>query len=206
MNKNIWIGIIVVVLLGILAWVFMGDKPDTSLPEAQVSDTANVSELEEENTQNEMGTTNEDVMSVVNEKVSITWKGFGPGRLHEGSFPNGVVSNLIINPDGMTVGTVEIDMSTLKSDDTTLETHLKSADFFDVAKFPKAMFVVKESTADSMTGTFTIHGVTKNITFPIVKSDVGYTANFRLNLENFGIKQAFANSEIELMLTVPLSS
>lgn len=53
---------------------------------------------------------------------------------------------------------------------TGRDTHLKSADFFDVEKFPEITFkstkVEKKGNDMSVTGDFTMKGVTKSITIP----------------------------------------
>jgi polyisoprenoid-binding protein YceI len=61
--------------------------------------------------------------------------------------------------------------------------HLKSADFFDVEKFPTITFkstaIAKSSTKDvfDVTGDLTMHGVTKRITLPV--TFLGYGKNGR---------------------------
>jgi polyisoprenoid-binding protein YceI len=80
--------------------------------------------------------------------------------------------------------------------------HLKSADFFDVEKFPTITFkstkiVPKGSDAYDVTGDFTMHGVTKSITVPVRhggflktgKSEkAGFeTINFKLDRKDYGI-------------------
>jgi polyisoprenoid-binding protein YceI len=65
---------------------------------------------------------------------------------------NGVIQLLsgdIKNDHGNLSGTFEIDMNSIEDKDmepgkgkTKLETHLKSADFFDAAKFPTSKFVI----------------------------------------------------------------
>ena len=74
-----------------------------------------------------------------------------------------------------------VDTTSVFSDTEKLTNHLKSADFFEVDKYPEATFiskkiVEKKSTVErddkkftfshQVTGDFTIHGVTKELTFP----------------------------------------
>ena len=67
---------------------------------------------------------------------------------------------------------VSIDAASVNTDDAGRDKHLRSADFFDVEKYPTITF---KSTAVKdlgngrleVTGDFTMHGVTKSITFPI---------------------------------------
>jgi len=104
--------------------------------------------------------------------------------------------------DGAPVGNdhkVVIDMNSTWSDDEKLTTHLKTADFFDVEKFPESKFdvtaVTKESDSNyTIAGNFTLHGVTKNISFPATVSQDGETlkidAKFDINRKDFGIEYA----------------
>lgn len=104
--------------------------------------------------------------------------------------------------DGSPVGNdhkVVIDMNSTFSDDEKLTGHLKSPDFFDVEKFPNATFdvtgVAKQSdTAYIVSGNFTLHGVTKNISFPAAVSQDGdavkIDAKFDINRKDFGIVYA----------------
>lgn len=104
--------------------------------------------------------------------------------------------------DGAPVGNdhkVVIDMSSAFADDEKLTAHLKSPDFFDVEKFPRATFDVtslkKESdTKYSISGNFTLHGQSKNITFPATVSQDGETlkihSKFDINRKDFGIVYA----------------
>jgi len=70
---------------------------------------------------------------------------------------------------------VTIDAASLTTDNEARDKHLKSPDFFDVAKFPTITFkstAVKEVAKGKLeiTGDFTLHGVTKQITFPITNA------------------------------------
>ena len=96
-----------------------------------------------------------------------------------------------------------LDTNSITTDDPKLTEHLKTADFFDVAKYPQAKF---ESTAikaggdkgasHTVTGNLTLHGVTKSITFPatIAAAADAITVNsdFAINRKDFGINYAGA--------------
>lgn len=92
---------------------------------------------------------------------------------------------------------IEIDMTSVWSDDDRLTTHLKSGDFFDVASYPKAIFsstglaTSDDPSTMTLTGNLEFHGVTKSISFPAAISerdgDVFATSEFVLNRKDFGI-------------------
>lgn len=101
--------------------------------------------------------------------------------------------------DGEPVGNdnkVVIDMNSTFVDDAKLQDHLKSEDFFDVTKYPQATFdataLKKESEGKyTISGNFTLRGVTKNISFPATVSQNGDSvkleAEFNINRKDFGI-------------------
>lgn len=104
--------------------------------------------------------------------------------------------------DGAPVGNdhkVVIDMKSTFTDADKLTEHLKSPDFFDVEKFPQSSFDVTEikknsETSYTVAGNFTIHGQTKNISFPATVSQgtgsVKINAKFDINRKDFGIVYA----------------
>jgi polyisoprenoid-binding protein YceI len=118
---------------------------------------------------------------------------------HDGGFDkfSGTV-NVVDGDVARSTVTVDVDMTSLRSDVPKLTGHLKSADFFDVEKFPKARF---ESTSiksggaagatHTVTGNLDLHGVKKSITFPATIRVAGDTATvnaeFSLNRKDFGI-------------------
>lgn len=74
------------------------------------------------------------------------------------------------NPSSSTLE-VSIDTASVDTRNADRDNHLKSADFFDVEKFPKITFVgtafeVKGETVD-VTGDLTIKDVTRSVTFPL---------------------------------------
>jgi polyisoprenoid-binding protein YceI len=91
---------------------------------------------------------------------------------------------------------VVIDMTSLWADNDRLTGHLKSPDFFNVAQIPTATFVTK-SIADQggnsvVTGDLTLHGVTKQISFPatikVTDASAEFSAEFAINRFDFEIK------------------
>jgi len=70
---------------------------------------------------------------------------------------------------------VSIDATSISTDNEARDKHLQSPDFFDTAKFPAITFKstsVKEVAKGKLevTGDFTLHGVTKRISFPITNA------------------------------------
>ena len=96
-----------------------------------------------------------------------------------------------------------IDASTINTREPKRDAHLKSADFFDVAKYPTLTFKANKvdvlpGGALKLTGDLTIHGVTKPVTFdaqPLSKewqglmgqTVVGTSATAKINRKDFGL-------------------
>lgn len=94
-----------------------------------------------------------------------------------------------------------IQASSIDTGNNNRDEHLRSPDFFDVAKFPAITFrstaVAKKSdTQFDVTGDLTMHGVTKRVTLPVTflgfaKTQRGEKAGFEiettLNRKDFGI-------------------
>ena len=114
---------------------------------------------------------------------------------HQGGFKS--FSGKINLADGRVVGAPEIriDMKSTWSDNDRLTGHLKSADFFDVEKFPVTTFtataVEPSGTQHTVTGNLNLHGVTKSVSFPANIQTVGDTvavqAEFAINRKDFNI-------------------
>ena len=118
---------------------------------------------------------------------------------HDGGF-KAFTGTIDLTEDGKGVRAMaaDIDMNSTWSDNEKLTGHLKTPDFFDVAKFPKATFVSTEITpggekdaTHTVTGNFTLHGVTKSIKFPVkvAVSDgsAKVDSEFFINRKDFGI-------------------
>jgi polyisoprenoid-binding protein YceI len=102
---------------------------------------------------------------------------------------------------------IAIDSDSLVADDPKLTAHLKTADFFDVAKYPQATFVSTEikpggekGATHTITGNLNLHGATKSISFPAtiaVSSDaITVDSSFSINRKDFGINYAGASDNL----------
>jgi polyisoprenoid-binding protein YceI len=96
-----------------------------------------------------------------------------------------------------------IDAATINTREADRDTHLKSADFFDVEKFPKLTFksdrISKKSDGElTVEGDLTIHGVTRKVIFdvegpsseakdPWGNTRIGLSATTDINRKDFGL-------------------
>ena len=118
---------------------------------------------------------------------------------------SGVAGTIVYDPENPANTKIEatIDVNTLQTRDEQRDGHLKSPDFFDVAKFPTLTFVSTKAqkTGDGewkVTGNLTIHGVTKQVVMdvegpaPEVKDPwgnvkTGVSATTKVNRTDFGL-------------------
>ncbi len=114
----------------------------------------------------------------------------------------GTVSYDAANPSSLTVE-ANVDASTVNTNETQRDTHLKSADFFDVAKYPAITFrsTKAEKKSDSefvVTGDLNLHGVTKSVVLnvedvspegadPWGNTRVGAVVKTKLKRSDFGL-------------------
>lgn len=114
--------------------------------------------------------------------------------------------------------TVTIDLNSVEAKVGKLTEHLKSLDFFDVAKFPQATFASSEiksggekGATHTVTGTLDLHGVKKTVTFPatinVAADAVTVNSEFAINRKDFGIIYAgkaddLIRDEVVLKLSV----
>ena len=125
-----------------------------------------------------------------------------------GSF-HGVTGVVHFDPADVAKTSVDatIDVSTVSTGIAARDTHLKSADFFEVAKFPTMTFkstsVVKAGDHYDLKGDLTMHGVTKTVTLRMdppskampgnpgrdgkVLVHYGFAATTTINRKEFGL-------------------
>ncbi len=120
-------------------------------------------------------------------------------------------------PAGQTVA-VEIDTASIDTGHAERDKHLRSADFLDVKKYPKATFVSTGYEGDAkggtMTGNLTLHGVTRPVAIAVKKLGEGkdpwggYRAGFEgaltLTRRDFGVDRNLgpASESLDLFLSI----
>jgi polyisoprenoid-binding protein YceI len=118
--------------------------------------------------------------------------------------PSGTISLDEATPANSKISAA-LDVSSVTTGVEERDTHLKSADFFDVAKYPAITFVstsVSRSSATlySVTGNLMMHGVTKPVTLAVTASPPfnhaggirrGIEATASVNRKDFGLRWEF---------------
>jgi len=163
------------------------------------------------------------------DKSMIEWKGFKPTGTHYGtiSISKGMVE---VTDNTIESGNFVVDMSSIEVKDIPMEDennaklsgHLKSADFFDVEKFPNAKFEItgiEDNNGKTMlSGNLTMKETTNNISFPVTTSMEGDTMKmtsetFTIDRSKWNVKYGsksfyddlgdkFINDDIELKITL----
>jgi polyisoprenoid-binding protein YceI len=96
-------------------------------------------------------------------------------------------------------GTLVMDMKSITVDDLSGGTaekflgHIKSADFFDVAKFPESKLEIKSITNNTLTGKLTIKGKTHEIKVPVKKDGKKYTGELNFDRTKFDMVYGSGN-------------
>ena len=108
---------------------------------------------------------------------------------------------------------VTIDASTINTDNSLRDKHLKEDSYFDVANYPRIHFVSSKITVGGKGGSFTLYGhltikgKSKDISFPFTASpaDDGYLfkGSFKINRKDFGVGgTSTISNELEVVLNV----
>ena len=172
-------------------------------------------------------------LAVDTQASSIYWLGSKVGGVHDGTIRlKG--GSLTVNEKEATSGSFTIDMNSIVNEDLKqndmnemLVNHLKSEDFFDVAKYPESSFAITkieavanatDSVTHNVSGNLKLKDVEKNITFgaKITKEGNVYkavTVPFTIDRTQwnvkYGSKTLFAdlkenivNDNIELQITI----
>ncbi|MBA2250393.1 MAG: YceI family protein [Chitinophagaceae bacterium] len=131
-------------------------------------------------------------------KVHFVIKNFS---INTGGDISGLKGNVVFNPSALakSLFDVSVDVNTLDTDNGSRDAHLKSDDYFDAAKYP--VITIRSAKIDRtnrtsagyyfFTGTLTLHGITKEISFPFKAKQQGndylFTGNFEINRVDYGV-------------------
>lgn len=151
----------------------------------------------------------------VGSKVHFVIKNFG---INTGGDFTGLKGSIIFNPNDLTTSqfNVTVAASTVDTDNQSRDKSLRSAEYFDVQKYPDIRLTSTKISATNktatgfyyFTGNISIHGVTKTISFPfkaeLINNDYLFTADFDLNRLDFGVgeKSSVLSNKVSLSLKV----
>lgn len=161
------------------------------------------------------------VLFATDSTSTVTWLGTKPTGTHNGVFKL-KEGSLSVEDNNLTGGSFVIDVNSLNVTDLTAETgkdklegHLKSPDFFDVAKYPTAKFeitavepfkydsltmkdVVMKDATHTIKGNFTLRDSVKNISFPakvtVTADKVNAVADFNIDRTLWGLNYKGPNN------------
>lgn len=183
-----------VLALSFATVLFIACKTDIDeTPAAQVSETSATS-VEQTST-----ATPTSVSNVIKEKSKIGFIGAKVTGQHIGAFQefDGRIEYVGTQPTAINF---TINPGSVKTDAEKLDTHLKTGDFFDVEKFSTATFVSKSidpapagtpGATHNITGTLTLRGVSKDVTFPanvsVTPEGIHATSEFKINRHEWGV-------------------
>lgn len=166
-------------------------NPATNKPQARVGTPAAETQLSP--------SAKAETLAITPSNSKIEFVGSTPRDVNHGSFSKftGLMQLVGEKPESGRVS-VDIDMNSVETNDAKLTSHLQSADFFEVNKFPRATFVSTEikpgadkGATHTVTGNLEMHGVKKAITFPATITVTGdaleMQSEFAINRKDFGI-------------------
>ncbi len=189
-------GLAALLLSTAIATTGCAENPADKVPSATVAAPATPAAAQTPVAQATTQPTMEGVVFEFGDGTEVGFEGSKVTGSHKGGFKT-VSGTITVPGEDVSKAMVDIkmDMSSTWADDPKLEGHLKSEDFFDVAKYPTSTFVSskieKSETGHNVTGNLTFHGVTKEISFPATITmegdNVKTQAEFAINRKDFGV-------------------
>ncbi len=146
-------------------------------------------------------------------KVHFTIKNFG---IKVGGDFTGLKGTIVFNPKTLASSSmnVSVNATSINTDNTGRDKHLRKEEYFNVEKFPLLTFVSTKITESStagrffMVGNLTIKGITKAVQFGFsaTPSATGYTfaGEFDINRRDFGVggKSAVMADKLKVSLNI----
>jgi polyisoprenoid-binding protein YceI len=136
------------------------------------------------------------VLDPAKSSVAFSQKGMWGLVTVKGTFATATGDGEVL-PDGTATGVIRVDASSIDTKQTKRDTHMRSAEFFDVEQFPLIQFDVSSASRDangtaSVDGRLTVRGVTQpqaaTVTVAAVEPDaVTLTTEFPVDRTVFGL-------------------
>jgi polyisoprenoid-binding protein YceI len=153
----------------------------------------------------------EAVYKLTGANCKVTFVGTKPGGKHDGGFKE--VKGTIVVKDGELTAAkikVDIDVNSIYTDTQRLTNHLKTPDFFDSQKYPKATFestkIEKAGDNYIIHGKLTMRGVTKELHFPAsiqaTNHGVSLESQFQINRHDWRI--SYGKNQVDDMVKLSL--
>lgn len=127
-------------------------------------------------------------------KIHFVIKNFG---INTGGDLSGLKGSIFFDPDNLPACdfNVSVDVSTIDTDSENRDKHLRSDSYFDVDRYPviaiRSEKITGKPGAYNFTGILTMHGVTKNISFPFVATPQGndflFSGEFEINRLDYSV-------------------
>ena len=135
---------------------------------------------------------------------------------------NSFKGDISFNPNGESSVNVEIDAGSVDTNSERRDNHLRSADFFEVTRFPKLTYKSQSVEYDQngdpskILGTLTLHGVSKPVPLTVTPvgagedpfGDVrtGYQASATIKRSEFGMNNLIPVAGDEVEITINLEA
>jgi polyisoprenoid-binding protein YceI len=140
-----------------------------------------------------------DKVIVKTEESLLEFQGYKVGGSHIGTFNDWEGS--VYTKRGKIVGVEGIaKIDSIKTDNTKVDLHLQSEDFFDAEKYPEIKFISTQIDYDNseVSGILEFHGEKKEITFPVEIRDNEISGEFYLDTTPFKFKFTGVNPEVRI--------
>lgn len=150
-------------------------------------------------------------MPLNSDNTKITFVGTKKEGKHDGGFKKLTgTAKLGSDPTALKVD-LEIDLTSIYTDNEKLTGHLKSPDFFDVKNNPKSKFTVTKVEKDKenykLTGKLEMHGKSKEITVPAkitqTSDSLRLESTFKINRHDWDI--SYGKGKVDDMVEIKVN-
>lgn len=153
--------------------------------------------------------------TVLKSTIKFQLKNLG---INTGGSINGLTADVTFDPEKLETSSIEaiLDVKSINTDNDLRDTHLRSDEFFDVAKYPTITMKsvsFKHKSGDKYTGQFnlTIKGITKTFEVPFTYTADASGATFKGGLKlnrldfNIGGKSLVMGNDVSVSIDVQMS-